>query len=115
MMERMKQFLINFMILTLTWCGMFRQSFNCDTLTHLIHYDISFNARICCGRYLAALRDFLLYQLGITTADHTGISVICSLMLFAVVLVFVQNIFRNYVLTQKTNGYELVFYYRLLC
>lgn len=111
MMERMKQVFINFIILTLTWGGMFRQSFNCDTLTHLVHYDISFNARICCGRYLAALRDFILYQFGITTADHTGISVICCLMLFAVVIMFVQNIFKNYILTSTYNCFELVFYY----
>lgn len=89
------QFLINLSILLLTWGGLFRKSFNCDTLIHMLSPTSSIMVQIQDGRYLNALIDYILYQFGVSTTTHTGITTIISLFFFAMGLCYVQNAFRK--------------------
>lgn len=88
--ELFYQFLIDYIILFITWCGMFRRSFNCDTLFHYVHPEIDIIGRCEGGRYLSGLMDYILYQFGLTTADHTGITVFLTVFLLAVSILLVQ-------------------------
>ncbi len=88
-------FLMDYLILFLTWSGMFQRSFNCDTLFHLMRPETDIIGRCEGGRYLSGLTDYILYQFGLTTADHTGITVFAAVFLLAVSVWLVQWGFRG--------------------
>lgn len=85
------QLFINFSILLLTWGGLFRRSFNCDTLIHMVSPKADIMIQIQDGRYLNALLDYILYQFGLSTTTHTGITSITALFILAIALCFVQQ------------------------
>ncbi len=95
--EAFHSFLINYCLLFVTWSGMFRKSFNCDTLFHYAHPEVDILGRCEGGRYLSGLMDYILYQFGLTTADHTGITVFIAVFLLAVSLWLVQFSFREHI------------------
>ncbi len=88
-------FFVDYLILFLTWSGMFQRSFNCDTLFHLMRPETDIIGRCEGGRYLSALMDYILYQFGRTTADHTGLTVFAAVFLLAVSVWLVQWSFRG--------------------
>ena len=67
--ELINRFIVDYFILFITWCGMFRRSFNCDTLFHYAHPEVDIIGRCEGGRYLAGLLDYILYRFGRTTAE----------------------------------------------
>lgn len=107
--EWLNQFLIDYLMLVITWGGMFRRSFNCDTLFHYVRPQRDIIGRCEGGRYLSGLMDYILWQFGMTTADHTGITVFIAVFLIAVSVWVVQRSFEEKV--RCRNGYEKVAYY----
>lgn len=93
--EWFNQFLIDYFILFITWGGMFRRSFNCDTLFHYARPEVDILGRCEGGRYLSGLMDYILYQFGHTTADHTGVTVFVTVFLLAASVWLVQKSFEN--------------------
>lgn len=89
------RYLIHVVILVAAWGGMFRQSFNCDTLTHMLQPRANIDIMMQHGRYLTALQDFLLYLCGISTTDHTGITAVAEVLLLALALCIVQGCFER--------------------
>ncbi len=89
--ENIQRYIINLTILIVTWGGMFRRSFNCDTLTHIANPQGDIMVRMRCERYLIAAIDYVLYHFfGVTTATHTGLTVFISILMFALALCFIQ-------------------------
>lgn len=89
------RYLIHAVILVAAWGGMFRQSFNCDTLTHMLQPRENIDIMLQHGRYLTALQDFLLYLCGISTTDHTGITAAAEVLLLAGALCVIQDCFEK--------------------
>lgn len=87
------QMLFNFMLLFLAWSGLFRRSFNCDTLTHIAYPGNDIMWRVMCGRYLAGALDYILYQLGTSAAAHTGITTLIEVLMLTVAATVIQRIF----------------------
>ncbi len=100
------RYLIHVLILVVTWGGMFRQSFNCDTLTHMMQPRENIDIMMQHGRYLTALQDLLLYWCGISTTDHTGITAAAEVLLLALALCIVQRCFEKVIngLVDRTSG-----------
>lgn len=94
--EKANQFLVNFAILFLTWNGMFRRSFNSDTLIHMKDLDMDMSVKMLSGRYLSALFDYLLYRFtGLTTATHTGVTVFIEIIMLTFSVGIVQGCFTD--------------------
>ncbi|NLL76560.1 MAG: hypothetical protein GX235_04870 [Clostridiales bacterium] len=91
MQGKMNQYFINLSILLVAWGGLFRRSFNCDTLIHMVAAEDDILIQIQDGRYLTSLIDFILLKLGLSTTTHTGVTVITALLLLALGLCFVQE------------------------
>lgn len=92
--NNIQRYLINFTILVVTWGGMFRRSFNCDTLSHIANPVEDIMVRMRCERYLIAAIDYVLYHFfGVTTATHTGLTVFISILMFALALCLIQSSF----------------------
>lgn len=89
------RYLVNFAVLILAWGGMLRRSFNCDTLTHMWFTREDIGWMMEHGRYLSAFQDWLLYQLGVSTATHTGITVLAEIVLLALSVCIVQTCFEE--------------------
>jgi len=91
-----KNYIINLTILLLAFGGMLRRSFNADTISHMLSpdYDVSF--RLMHGRYLTGLVNYLLGQLGLRTTDHTGVTVLLGLILMALSVSVIQEMFRKF-------------------
>ncbi len=90
------RYFINFIILIVTWGGMLRRSFNCDTLWHMVDLEGDIFTQIEDARYLCSLTDFLLSKLGVSTTDHTGITILVSLLILAAATCIIQSIFEEY-------------------
>ncbi|MBR6770908.1 MAG: glucosyltransferase domain-containing protein [Lachnospiraceae bacterium] len=95
LIKNYNRYLLNMIILVLAWGGMFRQSFNCDTLTHMLQPQADMRIMLEHGRYLVALQDYLLYQIGLSTTDHTGITALAEILLLALALCLVQICFER--------------------
>lgn len=93
--EHMNRYLLNFAVLVLAWGGLLRRAFNCDTLTHMAQTGTDIDIMMQHGRYLNALQDFLLYQAGLSTTDHTGVTVLAELLLLALSLCIIQTCFEE--------------------
>ncbi len=102
--ELVNRFIIDYFILFITWCGMFRRSFNCDTLFHYAHPEVDIIGRCEGGRYLSGLLDYILYRFGRTTADHTGITVMIAVFLLAAAVWTVQASFEEKINCRNIYG-----------
>ncbi len=109
--ELINRFIVDYFILFITWCGMFRRSFNCDTLFHYAHPEVDIIGRCEGGRYLAGLLDYILYRFGRTTADHTGITVMIAVFLLAAAVWIVQLSFEEKI--KCRNIYAKIAYYAI--
>lgn len=89
------RYLVNFAVLVLAWGGMLRRSFNCDTLTHMWFAWDDISSMMQHGRYLSAFQDWVLYQLGLSTATHTGITALAEIILLAFSVCIVQICFEE--------------------
>ncbi len=89
-------YLINLSLLSITWGGLFRRSFNCDTIFHVIAQKEDIYTQIEDARYLCAGLDYLLYRMGINATDHTGVTILISLCILAAGVCLVQETFRHY-------------------
>ena len=89
------RYIINAMILVIAWGGMFRRSFNCDTLTHMLNTKQDMAIMMSHGRYLVALQDWLLYQAGLSTTTHTGITAMAEVALLALAVCILQRCFEG--------------------
>ncbi len=95
-----KEYSISFTLLLLAWGGMLRRSFNADTVYHMVVDDFDVLTRIQHGRYLTAMVDFLLGQLGLRTTTHSGVSVLAGLLLMAGTVYLIQELFSLFVSRQ---------------
>lgn len=89
------RYLINGVILVIAWGGMFRRSFNCDTLAHMVNTKGDMAIMMSHGRYLVALQDWLLYQVGLSTTTHTGITAMAEVALLALAVCILQRCFED--------------------
>lgn len=97
--EKLNQYLINLVILLLTWGGLYRGGFNNDTVLHMVSQKADITVRLECGRFLDAFFDWILYRMGLSTTTDTGASVIAGLLFLAAALCIVQQIFAPRVKT----------------
>lgn len=91
----LNRYLVNFAVLMLAWGGMLRRSFNCDTLTHIWFAWDDISSMMQHGRYLSAFQDWILYQLGLSTATHTGITALAEIILLAFSVCMIQICFEE--------------------
>ena len=89
------RYLVNFAVLILAWGGMLRRSFNCDTLTHMWFADKTAGWAMAHGRYLVGFQDWVLYQLGLSTTTHTGVTALVEMLLLAFSVCIVQICFEE--------------------
>ncbi|MCQ2081333.1 MAG: glucosyltransferase domain-containing protein [Lachnospiraceae bacterium] len=69
-----------------------RSGFNADTLLHMVVEDADVETRITHGRYLIALIDNMLLNLGIRTTDNIAITMFLTLGILAIVMLIVQKV-----------------------
>lgn len=91
-----KNYVINVILLILTWGGMLRRSFNADTISHMVAEDHDVASNLECGRYLCGLIDFLLGKMGVSTTTHTGITVLAGLLFMAAALCLIQEMYKKH-------------------
>ncbi len=89
------RYMVNVSVLILAWGGMLRRSFNCDTLTHMLYTEEDIVIMMQHGRYLTALQDWLLYQVGLSTVTHTGVTAMAEILLLAFAAGIVQHCFEK--------------------
>ncbi len=109
--ETINQYLINLSVLLIAWGGLFRRSFNCDTLTHMVSIEKDILIQIQDGRYLTSLVDYILLKMGLSTTTHTGVTTIAALFLLALGLCFVQS--GLFAAIQKTSTLEKIGFYAI--
>ncbi len=109
--ETINQYLINLSVLVIAWGGLFRRSFNSDTLTHMVSAEKDILIQIQDGRYLNSLVDYILLKLGLSTTTHTGVTAIAALFLLALGLCFVQE--GLLVKIKKTSGLQEIGFYAI--
>ena len=88
------RYIVNAAVLVIAWGGMFRRSFNCDTLAHMVNTEQDMAIMMSHGRYLVALQDWLLYQVGLSTTTHTGITAMAEVVLLALAVCILQHCFE---------------------
>ena len=93
--ETVNRYIVNAIILVIAWGGMFRRAFNCDTLAHMVNAWGDIEHRMTHGRYLSAFQDWLLYQMGLSTASHTGITAMVEVALLAFAVCILQSCFEE--------------------
>lgn len=96
------RYIVNAVILVIAWGGMFRRSFNCDTLAHMMNIEKDMAIMMSHGRYLVALQDWLLYQAGLSTTTHTGITAMAEVILLALAVCILQQCFEDKII--KPSG-----------
>lgn len=89
------RYTVNAIVLVVAWGGMFRRAFNCDTLAHMVNAWGDIGHRMTHGRYLSAFQDWLLYQIGLSTATHTGITAMVEVALLAFAVCILQRCFED--------------------
>jgi len=89
------RYFVNFAVLFVAWGGMFRRSFNCDTLAHMVNTREDIDIMMNHGRYLTALQDWLLYQVGLSTVTHTGVTAMVEVAILAVAVCIIQRCFEE--------------------
>lgn len=96
--------MINFSMLLIFWGGMLRKSFNADTVSHAASLDADIRWRIADGRYVIALGDAVLLKLGIRVTTNLSITMACAFSLFAVTMLIIQKIYKQWQPTDKWAG-----------
>ena len=89
------RYLVNFAVLFMAWGGMFRRSFNCDTLAHITNTREDISIMMQHGRYLTAFQDWLLYQFGLSTVTHTGVTAMAEIGILTFAVCIIQRCFEE--------------------
>ena len=87
---------ISMSMLLIFWGGMLRKSFNADTISHMVSQDADVFWNIADGRYVIALGDAILLKLGLRVTTNLSITMLLSFLLFAMAMVVIQRIFRQW-------------------
>ncbi len=87
---------IDLLLLLVFWGGMLRKSFNCDTLSHMLAKDADIVHRVQGGRYMTALGDYLLLQIGLRTTTNLSITMLATFLLLALGMLKIQDIFSGF-------------------
>lgn len=77
---------IDLLLLLAFWGGMLRKSFNCDTLSHMLAEDADILHSIRGGRYITALGNYLLLQIGVRTTTNLSITMSAAFLLLALAM-----------------------------
>lgn len=91
------EFIGNFLCLLVFWGGMLRQSFNADTIFHMVVDDADIRTNIEAGRYIISLCDYILFKLGIRVTDNQSITTFLALVMFALAMICIQHIFKQWI------------------
>ena len=98
-MSRLKPFLphyiLNLMVLTVFWGGLIRKNYNADTVAHMANPSGDVIVRIRFGRYVIALLEKIQVETGILVTDHLPVTILITLMICALTLTLLRNLFEN--------------------
>lgn len=84
---------LDLLMVLMFWGGMIRKGFNCDTLGHMLSEDADIMIRIRGGRYVVALGDFLLFQLGLRTTTNLSVTMLITFLILALTMMVIRDIF----------------------
>ncbi len=87
---------INIVILLIFWGGMLRKSFNADTISRMVSYNVDSIWNISDGRYIIALLDTILLKFGIKVTDNLSISMLLTFFFLSATMLIIQDIFQEW-------------------
>lgn len=106
--KRVQLYIVNLFAMLFAWGGLFRNSFGCDTLAHMYDPMESIGTWLLNGRYLAYFINRFLYDLGILATDYYLVFFGITMLLLALALSILQEIFAEFFVMTKERPFESI-------